>query len=112
MRTLLQLRIVCLTFNGMRTHRAKRAGLTKEYLVPHGIPANAVVATIPATARSYDIPIHLDRLKTPGALVREAGEASEDAIWNWAMEEVFMRTGICDTVMTQRLVRAMCVKAS
>ena len=44
--------------------------------------------------RSYNIPLHFSELKIPEALVIEAGEASGNAIWGCAMEEVYMRTGI------------------
>ena len=91
--------------------RGRRAGFPKEYLIPYGIPEEAIVAWIPAMDRSCNLPIHLGELEVPKALLIEAGGVSEDAIWRWVMEEVFLRTGLWNAVMTQRLVRAMCVRA-
>lgn len=88
-----------------------RAGFPKEYLVPNGIPDEAIVAWLPANGLSRDIPVHLGILRLPEALVEEAGAADEEVIKTWVLEETFMRTGIWDMLMAQRLLRAMCSRA-
>ena len=89
----------------------RRSGFPKEYLIPYGIPEDAIVAWIPVMGRSCYIPVHLGELEVPESLVNEARGASEDAIWRWVAEEVFLRTGVWNATMTQRLLRAMCVRA-
>ncbi|KAK0303174.1 hypothetical protein LTR82_017628 [Friedmanniomyces endolithicus] len=93
-------------------HGGRLLGFPKEYLIPNGIPEEAVVAWIPAKGRPFDIPIHLGTMEIPEALVVDAGGSRDFKIWNWAEDEIYTRTGVRSLQMVQRLMRALCVEAS
>lgn len=93
-------------------HGGRLLGFPKEYLIPNGIPEEAVIAWIPALGRPCEIPIHLGTMEIPEALVVDAGGSSDFKIWEWAEDEIYTRTGVRSVQMVQRLMRALCVEAS
>jgi len=85
-------------------------GFPKEYLLPYGIPQDAVVACIPATGPEVVVDIHLSEMLVPQGLISVAREASEHAISQWVENKLYERR-VRDPRMRQRVMRAMCVRA-
>lgn len=98
-----------LQFYGHRSGRLQ--GFSKEYLLLHGIPSESVVAHIPASGGFVEIPVHLGLLQVPEGLIREVQQATGDALQEWVREETYLRTGVFNDHLVQRLIRSMCTGA-